>query len=646
MIFNAISSGSKLISKTKTRLVPNLALCATALCAAVPTQGFASYNNEHPIVFTSNNAATDTGAKISLIIPSLLNPEALKKAAPSVQKDAVDHLSIVMVGDTGYAPNRSKPLPNGVYKYGAYQTYQQTTSKIAHEINGDINFANMETVISASGKLRAYPKKFNFVTHPNGAAHLVKAGFNLFSMANNHSFDYGAEGVRQSILYANQLKENGLLAHAGIGLNRDQAAHISVFDKKSMRIAFGAIGIGAGGGGIQRARDTKPGQLNLNNPKDVGLLSSNLNTSDADIRLISVHRGKERSIRPYAHELHQARKIVSDSDADVLIGHHAHVARGVELHNGRLIIHGLGNFLHQGTSNMNSKGRCQDYSLLTRAHYTRRTGEKPELAALEVLPIQSTHFQPKQLPPREGARRISILNGLAQQFDNPKIGSQGVRFMAQSDGSGLFCTAQARSHPTTRNLCARYSRKHVASIRQARYALNSCGRAKPPLMIAKADPLPDNKVVLASLTSEASSTLDNPITVEENVAIPMPKPNYLRLASLAINLPPMPVARINPPAKALQTAQDDKPLVKLVSLPIPSGKPVTPLAALVDAEPAKELVLKVYKLEKNPDYWPAGVPRAWVVPDDETKGEKLERWQKKRYSVAEVEKLLRKNGHI
>ena len=367
-------------------------------------------------------------------------------------------------------------------RYGAFQTYQQTTSKIAHEINGDINFANMETVISASGKLRAYPKKFNFVTHPNGAAHLVNAGFNLFSMANNHSFDYGAEGVRQSVFYADQLKKHGLLAHAGIGLNRNQAAHVSVFKKKSMRVAFGAIGIGAGGGGIQRARETKPGQLSLNNPKDVGLLSSNLKTSDADLRLLSLHRGIERSIRPYASELNQARKMARDSEADVLIGHHAHVARGVELHNGSLIVHGLGNFLHQGTSNMNNKGRCEDYSLLTRAHYTRRTGEKPELAALEVLPIQSTHFQPKQLAPREGARRISILNGLAHQFDNSKIGSKGVRFMAQSDGSGLYCTDAAKLHPTTKNLCARYSRKHVTSIRKARYALNSCGRAAPPLI--------------------------------------------------------------------------------------------------------------------------------------------------------------------
>ena len=139
--------------------------------------------------------------------------------------------------------------------------------------------------------------------------------------------------------------------------------------------------------------------------------------------------------------------MVRASDADVMIGHHAHVTRGIEIMDGRLIVYGLGNFLHQGTANMNGKGGCQDYRLIVKAHFTKRAASEAKLAAIEVLPINSTHMQTARMSAKQGARRVSILNGLARQFDNPSTGSKGVRFMVQKDGSGLYCAAARRIHP-------------------------------------------------------------------------------------------------------------------------------------------------------------------------------------------------------
>ena len=65
---------------------------------------------------------------------------------------------------------------------------------------------------------------------------------------------------------------------------------------------------------------------------------------------------------------------------DLIVGHHAHVVRGVEMTpNGSLIFYGLGNFLHLGTANMTSSGICRDYGLLARVHLRRggRTASSP-----------------------------------------------------------------------------------------------------------------------------------------------------------------------------------------------------------------------------------------------------------------------------
>ena len=495
-----------------------------------------------------------------------------------VQKDEpVRHISIVMVGDTGYAPSRAAPRPNTVSKHGHRLTFAQTTAKIRAEINGDVNFANMESVISDSARLRPFPKKYNFVTHSNGARHLVDVGFNLFSMANNHSYDYGAEGIRHSIKHADRLLDRGLLAHAGIGLNRTQAAAVPVFTSQKTRMAFGAIGIGAGGGGIQRARANSAGQLNLNNPSDVGLLMGNLRNADADYRILSVHRGPERYIRPGGGEIHSIRnKMLEQGDVDLLIGHHAHVTRGIEITNGRLVIYGLGNFLHHGTANMNGKGGCRDYSLIVRVHLAQKGSDKPQLAAIEALPINFTHLQTRRMKGAQAARRIAILNGLAAQFDNPKSGSRGVRFLTRRDGSGLFCTQAADQSDETRALCEGYDEQLHAPRRTYARAVNSCGRinAKP---------------LLAAMGRQK-----------------------------------------------VQTAKAKLPKVLV------AARPQAVEARPVPASTRRGAVSVPVQLKRNPAHWPAGMPLAWMVPEHESHASKRARWAKKRYSLAEVENLLKR----
>jgi len=496
----------------------SLILCLqfTGIAIAGP---FDTIEQTSPEAKTGDTQRTDDSLqdKISL---NQVSPPAAPLSGP--QQKGSTHISLVLVGDTGFAPSRRKPHSTGVSKHGLWQTWQQTTSDIRPHINGDINFANMESVVSANGKLRAQPKAFNFMTHPNGVNHLVDIGFNLFSMANNHSFDYGAKGIRDSLGHMNALADDRKVIHAGIGLNRQQAAKVPVFRHKNINFAFGAIGIGASGSG--RAAPKRPGQLNIYNTSDTRLLMDNLATAKADYRMVSVHRGTERKIRASSDEISKIRGMFHHGNIDLVIGHHAHVSRGVELSKGRLAFYGLGNFLHQGMANMAGFGACRDYSLLARVHLLRVENEKPQLAAVEIVPLTATHLRPKPMAPQKAARRIAILNGLAAQFDNAKAQSEGVRFAIRTDGTGLYCTKEAGKNEETAQLCEGYRPYTSNAARAYRAALNSCGRSFGPKVFARLrseafspEPKASKPVELAALTQDIakpvepdSETLANP----------------------------------------------------------------------------------------------------------------------------------------
>ena len=84
-----------------------------------------------------------------------------------------DQVTIVLTGDTGF--NRSgQPVEADGVRRGGFQTWADTTSLIADDINGDLNFTNIETVVTDRNDLTPDTKgqggPFNFRTPPTGCA--------------------------------------------------------------------------------------------------------------------------------------------------------------------------------------------------------------------------------------------------------------------------------------------------------------------------------------------------------------------------------------------------------------------------------------------------------------------------------------------
>lgn len=354
-----------------------------------------------------------------------------------------DEVTIVLVGDVGLNRNSQRVEARGVRKFG-FQSWNHTTELIAKDINGDLNFMNVETVVTDRNDLRRDTKgqrgPFNFRSHPAGLRHLVASGFNLLSLANNHSMDYGVAGLNETLKHVGVLENESLAVATGVGMNRDEASRPEKVKVKNSDIAFASIGIVTNNLKRHRAGPAKPGQIAYRFDDDFAEIRKRLTATPADYRILSIHYGVEGQVRTDARQVADWRRKAAQRDGiDLIVGHHAHVTRGVEIAGNSLIFYGLGNFLHHGTANMTKKGICRDYGLMARVHLREASGGGLLLRAVEAIPITDTHYRPRRLTGRKGAARIHVLNFLASTLDSAKDGTYGMRFTPQADGSGLYC---------------------------------------------------------------------------------------------------------------------------------------------------------------------------------------------------------------
>ena len=369
---------------------------------------------------------------------------------------ALDRLTIVLVGDSGFNPTDAKVEPGGVRKGKKLTSFSDMLAGISSEVDGDLAFINLETVVTDRNDLAPEGKgkgAFHFRSHPAALKTLIDAGFNLFSLANNHSYDYGPQGVEETLYHVAVANAEKAIAYAGIGSNFDEAIHPGCIDLDGTRIAFSAIGIMTGDQPQYRAGPNKPGQASYRDRADLEATVDKLTAMPADYRILSIHYGLEGRVEPDERQLADWRTYAAEQkNIDLILGHHPHVVQGVELDGKSLIFYGLGNFLHPGTAEMSRFGMCRDYGLMAKLHLARIDGAwRPE--AIQAIPLTNTQEKPEPLAAAEATKRIYVLNHLAAGLDDEK-GAKGVRFTPQADGSGLYCADGAAGlGGTLGNLC-------------------------------------------------------------------------------------------------------------------------------------------------------------------------------------------------
>lgn len=192
---------------------------------------------------------------------------------------------------------------------------------------------------------------------PENLAAIAQAGFSMLSLAGNHIADCGADGIADTRAGLDALD----VAYTGAGASLNEAAAPAVLEREGRRVAllsYNCVGpemawAAANKAGCNYLRiETKDGSpiapaapLERILPATLDALARDIAAvrTQADLVLVAFHKGIVHTpvrLAPYERPLAHA---AIAAGADVVIGHHAHIVRGIEFFHGKPIFHGLGN---------------------------------------------------------------------------------------------------------------------------------------------------------------------------------------------------------------------------------------------------------------------------------------------------------------
>lgn len=222
--------------------------------------------------------------------------------------------------------------------------------KIANDLKkADILFGNLESIVASRGS--KIGSIHSFRADPKAIEGLVYAGFDVLSVANNHTLDYGRAGMEDSI---RKLQEAGI-TFVGAGLNANEAFSVKIKEVRGTKIGF--LAFTNLGPAVWRAGNNSPGIAWMEAGDREQIIKNIQEAKEAvDVLLVSFHWGQEYTSRPDAFQSSFGKALI-DGGADIVIGHHPHVIQPVERYKSGWIAYSLGNFVFdQGFSEETMKG--------------------------------------------------------------------------------------------------------------------------------------------------------------------------------------------------------------------------------------------------------------------------------------------------
>ncbi|MFL6652087.1 MAG: CapA family protein [Sulfurifustaceae bacterium] len=240
----------------------------------------------------------------------------------------VRDLSIAAVGDIMLGGTATPELARFGYDY----PFERVGDLIRR---ADLAFGNLEGPLTTHGM--AERKQYVFRSPPDKVAPaLARAGFDIVSLANNHTMDYGLDGLRETM----QALARVGIRHIGAGANLSVARHPEIIEVNGMRIAWLAYSLTLPEefwAGADRPGTAFGHEHHVR--ADVAAARA-----EADVVLVSFHWGQEGStaLRDYQRLLGHA---AIEAGAAAVIGHHPHILQGVERYRDGVILYSLGNFV-------------------------------------------------------------------------------------------------------------------------------------------------------------------------------------------------------------------------------------------------------------------------------------------------------------
>ncbi len=256
----------------------------------------------------------------------------LQEKKPKEDEKQKFDLSLIMVGDALY---HSGAYKDGLQKDGTYN-YDKQLADISPIIkNYDLAYYNQETILGGTELgLSTYPC-FNSPQEVGDS--FLKAGFNLVSLANNHTMDRGEKAILRSTAYWSE-KTNVMTAGSYNSFEDKARSHIG--EKNGISYAFLAYTYGTNGIPVPKGKEYLVNLFDKENvKKEIEAVRDKV-----DIVLVAMHWGVEYTHTPTKEQQEQA-EFLANLGVDVIIGSHPHVIEPIEYIDDTIVIYSLGNFI-------------------------------------------------------------------------------------------------------------------------------------------------------------------------------------------------------------------------------------------------------------------------------------------------------------
>lgn len=225
----------------------------------------------------------------------------------------------------------------------------------------DLLFGNLESPVSDKGERQVCNS--GRMIRPEKMKLLTDAGFDVMSFANNHHLDYGDSAFYDTI---ERVKAHNI-AICGVGANIAEAHKPAIVERDGIKFGFLAyssiVPIGF------EARDNRPGCaplrvstfyeqvdrdpgsppkiITMTKKEDLEAMVEDVKKlrSQVDVVVLSMHWGVHYIPGLIAMYQRECAHAAIDAGADLIVGHHPHIVKGIETYKGKVIFYSLGNFV-------------------------------------------------------------------------------------------------------------------------------------------------------------------------------------------------------------------------------------------------------------------------------------------------------------
>ncbi|MCT7974845.1 CapA family protein [Laspinema olomoucense] len=303
-------------------------------------------------------------------------------------------ITIKAVGDiipgVDFPSNKLHPQPEQLFE--AVTPYLQ---------GADLVFGNFESTLTNhpySGKDVSRPNVFAFRTPPSYTRLLKEAGFNILSVANNHSLDFTEQGFEDTI---KNIEAAGMVAASRKG----EIAYTTVNDIPIAFIGFSTYSYHNSILDLDAAK-----ALVAEAQEKATLVVISFHGGAEGTGALHVKNRTETFFSENRGNLVEFSRMMIDAGADLVLGHGPHVPRALEVYKGKLIAYSLGNFMgYRSLSTVAELG----YSLILEAEIDL----EGNFIGGQIIPI---HLNSQGIPSYDAQNRTVKLMQKLTQSDFPE----------------------------------------------------------------------------------------------------------------------------------------------------------------------------------------------------------------------------------